>query len=55
VFHKCGSFDRCVEALKRAQIFQGLYRVTLTSGLGNRIRVQDPFAGGERGWVGECY
>lgn len=48
IFHKCCRFDAWIEQLKRAQLYQGLYRVTLTSGLGNRIRVLDPFTGDER-------
>lgn len=42
LFEKCALFYELVKDLQKKQLFQALYRVTLTGGLDHRIRVFNP-------------
>ena len=45
LFEKCRRFRRVVDDLKRRQLYQAQYRVTLEGPLDHRIRVRNPFSG----------
>ncbi|MBC8645744.1 MAG: pyridoxal phosphate-dependent aminotransferase family protein [Thermoanaerobaculia bacterium] len=45
LFEKCRRFRKVVEDLKRRQLYQAQYRVTLEGPLDHRIRVRNPFSG----------
>ena len=53
LFAKCRNFKSWVSEMQEKQIYQKLYRVTLTGAIDNRVTVVDPISGTER--VMHCF
>ncbi len=51
LFEKCRAFDTFAAETERLGIYQSQYRVQLSGPLDHRIRVVDPFGGGERSMI----
>lgn len=51
LFAKCESFRPWIQDMQRKELYQRMYRVTLTSGLDNRVTIFDPLRRCERSMI----